>query len=66
MPAIAPDPAPAATPARPGALEWIGVAMLGIGSYLLPVVGTIAGLIMISLSRWWTTRPKVVATAELR
>src|SRR5262245_24522039 len=34
-------PAPLAQPAdatRPGWLEWGGVAMLGIGSYLLPVV----------------------------
>jgi hypothetical protein len=37
--------------------------MLGIGSYLLPVIGTIAGLVMISLSRWWTTRQKLVAVA---
>ena len=35
--------------------------MLGIGSYLLPVVGTVAGLIMISMSRWWSTRQKIVA-----
>ncbi len=52
-----------ATVPRPGALEWGGVAMLGLGSYLLPVAGTIAGLVMICLSRWWTTRQKVAAVA---
>jgi hypothetical protein len=45
----------------PGWLEWGGVAMLGIGSYVLPVIGTVAGLIMVSMSRWWSTRQKVVA-----
>ena len=48
--------------AKPGALEWGGVAMLGIGSYVLPIIGTIAGLIMISMSPWWTTRQKVLAS----
>jgi hypothetical protein len=45
----------------PGWLEWGGVAILGIGSYLLPVIGTVAGLIMVSTSRWWSTRQKIVA-----
>jgi HAAS domain-containing protein len=45
----------------PGWLEWGGVAMLGIGSYLLPVIGTVAGLVMVSMSRWWSTRQKVLA-----
>lgn len=49
--------------ARPGALEWGGVLMLGLGSYLLPIIGTIAGLLMVALSPWWTTRQKVVAAA---
>ncbi len=48
---------------RPGALEWGGVAMLGIGSYLLPIIGTVAGLVMISLSPWWTGRQKLTAAA---
>jgi hypothetical protein len=47
--------------ARPGALEWGGVLVLGIGSYVLPIIGTIAGLVMISMSPWWTARQKVVA-----
>ena len=45
----------------PGWLEWGGVAMLGIGSYLLPVIGTVAGLVMVWMSQWWSTRQKVVA-----
>ena len=48
---------------RPGALEWGGVAMLGLGSYLLPIIGTIAGLVMISMSPWWTGRQKLLAAA---
>jgi hypothetical protein len=52
--------APASAPG-PGWLEWGGVAMLAIGSYVLPVIGTVAGLTMISMSRWWSTRQKVVA-----
>jgi uncharacterized membrane protein len=49
--------------AQPGALEWGGVAMLGIGSYLLPIIGTVAGLIMVTMSPWWTARQKVIAVA---
>jgi 4-amino-4-deoxy-L-arabinose transferase-like glycosyltransferase len=53
--------APPPSAKAPGWLEWGGVAMLGIGSYLLPLVGTVAGLTMVSMSRWWSTRQKVVA-----
>jgi uncharacterized membrane protein len=60
-PARAPYPMPHKAPARPGLLEWGGVAMLGIGSYLLPVIGTVTGLVMVCLSTWWTTRQKIVA-----
>lgn len=54
-----------AAPARPapGVLEWGGVVTLGVGSYLVPVIGTVAGLVMVSLSQWWTTSQKVVAAA---
>jgi hypothetical protein len=55
------NPAARDSAPKPGWLEWGGVAMLGIGSYLLPVIGTVAGLVMISLSRWWSTRQKVLA-----
>jgi uncharacterized membrane protein len=58
-----PYPAPVPPPERPGALEWVGVAMLGLGSYLLPVIGTVAGLVLVSMSKWWTTRQKAVAIA---
>ncbi|GIH05651.1 hypothetical protein Rhe02_37180 [Rhizocola hellebori] len=51
------------TRTRPGALEWGGVAMLGVGSYLLPIIGTAAGLVMIALSPWWTARQKLAAAA---
>ena len=54
---------PTPGPPAPGPLEWGGVVMLGVGSCLLPVIGTIAGLVMVALSRWWTTRQKVVAVA---
>ena len=60
-PAVPAPAVPASVPG-PGALEWGGVAMLGIGSYLLPVIGTVAGLVMVSMSRWWSTRQKVMAT----
>jgi uncharacterized membrane protein len=50
-----------ARPSKPGFLEWGGIVMLGLGSYVLPVVGTIAGLIMIALSPWWNRRQKFVA-----
>ena len=61
VPATASAPSSVGSAAGPGALEWGGVAMLGIGSYLLPVVGTVAGLIMVAMSRWWSTRQKVLA-----
>ncbi len=58
---LAAPPAAAPPVPRPGPLEWGGVAMLGIGSYLLPVIGTVAGLVMISVSSWWSIRQKVLA-----
>ena len=47
--------------AKPGPLEWGGIVMLGVGSCLLPIIGTVAGLVMVSLSPWWTKRQKVTA-----
>lgn len=48
---------------KPGALEWGGVLMLGIGSCLLPIIGTVAGLVMVAISPWWTARQKLAAAA---
>jgi uncharacterized membrane protein len=53
--------APPAPADRPGALEWTGVIVLGLGSYVLPIVGTVVGLVLICMSKWWTTGQKALA-----
>ncbi len=48
---------------RWGGLEIAAVALLGLGSFLLPGVGPLLGLVLVYLSAQWTTREKVIATA---
>lgn len=45
-----------------GAVEIIAVLLLTLGSFLLPVVGPMLGLIFVWVSTIWTTREKAVAT----
>ena len=55
-------PAPGA-PARWGGLEIAAVLLLSIGSFVLPVIGPICGLVCAWMSPAWTTREKWIATA---
>jgi hypothetical protein len=62
LPAAGAPTAPPDLPSRWGPLEIIAVALLTVGSLLLPIVGPTAGLVCAWLSRQWTHREKGVAT----
>lgn len=48
---------------RWGGLEIAAVLLLAVGGFLLPLVGSVAGLVCAWASRMWTTTEKGVATA---
>ena len=53
----------APTPGRWGGLEIAAVALLSVGTFALPVVGPIVGLVLLWNSERWTSREKGIATA---
>jgi uncharacterized membrane protein len=53
----------AAAPASIGATEIAAILLLTVGSFLLPVVGPLIGLIFVWMSANWTRRHKLIATA---
>jgi len=55
--------APPSGSSRWGGLEIAAVLLLGLGSFLIPVVGPIAGLVCAWASTAWTSREKWIATA---
>lgn len=69
-PPVAPAPAAASVltePARPGSRVWgplelVAVLGLTLGTFLLPIVGPLVGLVCAWLSDRWTRREKVIAT----
>lgn len=48
--------------ARAGRLEWIVVLLLPLGFAVIPVLGWILGVILLWISRVWTTREKLIGT----
>lgn len=44
-----------------GGLEVAAVLLIGLGSFVVPVVGTLAGLVCLFLSQRWTSHEKTVA-----
>jgi hypothetical protein len=59
----APPPAAPAPPAVPaGGAEYAAIALLTLGALLLPVVGPIAGLLLMAGSPRWTAMQKVTAS----
>jgi hypothetical protein len=63
MPGSAP-PSPAFPPPSPwGTLEIIAVLSLTVGTFVVPIVGPIVGIILVWASTQWTSREKTVATA---
>jgi hypothetical protein len=48
--------------ARAGKLEWAVVFLLPFGSFVLPLIGWILGIILLWASRVWSTREKLVGT----
>jgi hypothetical protein len=62
IPPVAPPTPPApATGDTAGAVEWTGVTLLTAGSVLLPFVGPLAGMLLVSSSPRWTPPQKVAA-----
>jgi len=57
--------APSSGSSRWGGLEIAAVLLLGLGSFLIPVVAPIAGLVCAWASTAWTSREKWIATAIL-
>jgi uncharacterized membrane protein len=49
-------------PARSGAFEVAAVILLPIGGVVIPVLGWVAGVILLWTSRVWTTREKLAGT----
>jgi len=57
-----PVPAPS-RPASPwGALEVIAVLALTVGTFVLPVIGPLVGIVLVWTSTRWTRREKGIAT----
>jgi hypothetical protein len=54
-------PAYGVAPSPWGPLEISAVLLLGLGSFLVPFVGALVGLVLACVSRRWTVRDKVVA-----
>lgn len=59
--AAGPPAAPAPASTRAGAAEYAAVALLTGGSFVLPVVGPLAGMLLASGSSHWTPAQKAVA-----
>ena len=65
--AAQPDgPSPRAGASRPagpwGAVEVVAVLGLTVGAFVLPVVGPLAGIVLVWMSARWTRREKGIAT----
>jgi hypothetical protein len=50
-------------PTRWGGLEIAAVLLIGLGAFVLPVIGIVAGLVCAWLSDQWTRTEKWIATA---
>jgi hypothetical protein len=61
IPPVAPPMPPAPTTAAAGAVEWTGVTLLTAGAVVLPLVGPLAGMLLVSSSARWTQMQKVAA-----
>ncbi len=59
-PPVAPAPEPPAVPA--GGAEYAAIALLTLGALLLPVIGPVAGLLLMAGSPRWTAMQKVGAS----
>ena len=44
-----------------GALEYIGIGVLGLAPFFAPIIGPLVGLVLVSASPCWTRKQKVVA-----
>jgi hypothetical protein len=51
--------------ARVGVLEVAAVLVLGLGGFFLPIVSWLVGVVLVWISRGWSTSEKLIATATL-
>jgi hypothetical protein len=58
LPALVTSPPPAVPVAAPGGLEYTSIGLLTVGSFLLPVVSPIAGMLLATGSGQWTAAQK--------
>ena len=58
-----PAPVTPGAPTRWGGLEIAAVLLIGLGAFVLPVIGIVAGLLCAWLSDQWTRTEKWIATA---
>jgi uncharacterized membrane protein len=58
-----PRPGPVAAESPWGAMEVLAVLGLTVGTFVLPIIGPVVGLVLAWASERWTSREKWVATA---
>jgi hypothetical protein len=59
LPALIPPPPAPTLPARNGgAAEYTAIGLLAVGSLIMPVVGPVAGMLMVSASPHWAVAEK--------
>jgi uncharacterized membrane protein len=57
-----PTPAPPVAASPWGALEIIAVLALTVGTFVVPIVGPIIGIVLVWMSTRWSGREKTIAT----
>lgn len=59
LPALIPPPPPVLPRAAGGAPEYTAIGLLTVGSFVLPVVSPVAGMLLVTSSPHWTPAEKV-------
>lgn len=59
LPALVPPPAPVLPPVTGGAPEYTAIGLLTVGTFVLPVVSPVAGMLLVTSSPHWTPAEKV-------
>jgi hypothetical protein len=59
LPALIPPPAPVLPRTVGGAPEYTAIGLLTVGSFVLPVVSPVAGILLVTSSPHWTAAEKV-------
>jgi uncharacterized membrane protein len=56
-------PGPTETASRWGPTEIAAILFLTVGAFVAPILGPVAGLVLVWVSKRWTRREKTIATA---